>query len=426
MKTLIVGLGKSGLAAYELLEREGGEVIGVDDNPMIMLKAGKKVDANPQIAEFDQVVISPGIPPSNRYYKEALRLGKKVMGEVELAFSRLHQPAVAITGTNGKTTVTLLVEHVLKNCGRPACALGNVGIPISSHLKELQPNEIVVAELSSFQLETLTQLVFDAGVILNITPDHLDRYDSMVQYAKAKCQLQKLIKQEGAFWIHQTIADEYGALLKPGFKTYGSNAKSDFWTDRCTLREGNKIVGELPMYYQDAGLHESENVLAAYLICRTFGIESAPFMQAVASFKKPAHRIEFVASIGGVDYINDSKGTNIDATMKAVEMMRGPVILIAGGVDKGASYQPWISCFKGKVKHMIVIGQAASKMEDQLAKEVQMTKVATLNEAVNFAKAEAKAGDKVLLSPGCSSYDMFRDYVHRGEEFKRIVKGEKG
>jgi UDP-N-acetylmuramoylalanine--D-glutamate ligase len=425
MKTLIVGLGKSGLAAYELLEREGGEVVGVDDNPNVMAKSGKRVNANPRLEEFDQVVISPGVSPTHRLYKEALRFGKKIIGEAELAFSRLHQPAIAITGTNGKTTVTLLIEHVLKACGKLACALGNVGTPISSYLKELQPHEIVVAELSSFQLETLNQVVFDAGVVLNITPDHLDRYDSMRQYAKAKCQLQKLIKPKGTLWVHQAVADEYGDLLEPGFRTYGPNSKSEFWTDRQVIREGDKVLAELPMHYQDAGSHESENVLAAYLLCQTFGIEGLSFTKAVASFKKPAHRIEFIDSIGGVDYINDSKGTNIDATMKAVEMMTGPVILIAGGVDKGATYQPWISCFKGKVKHMIVIGEAASKIEEELGSEFPMTKVATLDEAVHLAKAQAIAGDKVLLSPGCSSYDMFRDYVHRGEEFRRIVKGEK-
>jgi UDP-N-acetylmuramoylalanine--D-glutamate ligase len=414
MKTLIVGLGTSGRAAYDLLKREGDEVAGVDDDET------KTIDRNPNVASFDRIVISPGIPPTNRYYQEALQLGKEIIGEAELALCRIHQPCVAITGTNGKTTVTLLIEHVLKAGGKKARALGNVGTPLTSYLKESSPDEIVVAELSSFQLETLKTAVFDVTVILNITPDHLDRYSSMEEYAKAKCHLQKLTK--GTCWVHQDVAEEFGSLLAPGYQTYGSDPRCAASTDRAALKVGEMVETVLPIRYRKWGKHESENVLAAWVVCRHFEIAPEVFLTALETFRKPAHRIEFVGTFDGVDYFNDSKGTNIDATMKAVERMTGQVVLIAGGVDKGASYQPWKKCFEGRVKDVIAIGEAAPKILEELKPEYRVIIVSTLKEAIELAQSLAKSGENILLSPGCSSYDMFRDYVHRGEEFKRIIQ----
>lgn len=417
MKTLVIGLGKSGQAAYELLFREGDEVVGVDDNAALLEKLaleGKKVEQDPAVEQFDRVILSPGIPPANKFYAKAKSLGIEIVGEAELALSRLKQPCAAITGTNGKTTVTLLCEHVLKASGQKARALGNVGTPLTSYLLEQDPEEILVIELSSFQLETMQSAVFDVGVILNITPDHLDRYTSMEEYALAKCRLQDLIKPTGSFWVHESIPREFNGVLKSHYETYGWDGKS-----------GEKIATILPSRYSNLGYHEKENVLAAWLICKKFGVDPETFRAAVETFQKPAHRIEFVTSIDGVDYFDDSKGTNIDATMKAVDAMTGKVVLIAGGVDKGSSYEPWKKVFAGKVKKVIALGEAAAKIARELQPEFEVEIVPTLQAAVQQAKRQAGAGEVVLLSPGCSSYDMFRDYAHRGDEFKKFVLEER-
>jgi UDP-N-acetylmuramoylalanine--D-glutamate ligase len=422
MKTLVIGLGKSGRAAYDLLLQEGGQVVGTDDKADHLKKLGSEglcVQEHPRVEEFDRVILSPGVPPTHPLYRKAVELGKEIVGEAELALSRLRQPCIAITGTNGKTTVTLLTEHILKMSGCKARALGNVGTPLTSYPGE--PQEIIVVELSSFQLELMKTSVVDIGIILNITPDHLDRYTTMKEYAKAKCRLQDLMKGAEDFWVHQTVVQDFGNLLNPNYQTYGTDSKCTCWIDRTALKSGEKIETILPIRYRDMGDHESENVLAAWILCKKFGVSSAAFLAALETFKKPAHRIEFVANIDGVDYFNDSKGTNIDATIKAVEAMTKSVILIAGGVDKGSSYAPWKKSFAGKVKQVFAIGQAAAKIAQELRPEFEVEIVSTLQEAVECSRSRAKFGETVLLSPGCSSYDMFKDYAHRGDEFKKFV-----
>ncbi len=420
MKTLVIGLGKSGRAAYDLLLKEGHTVVGTDDNSDLLNKLeGINVQTHPRVEEFDLIVLSPGIPPTNPLYIKAVELGKEITGEAELALSRLHQPCIAITGTNGKTTVTLLTEHILKTSGLKARALGNVGTPLTSYQGE--PQEIMVVELSSFQLELMKTPVVDIGIILNITPDHLDRYTTMEEYAKAKCRLQNIMKSPGSFWVHQTVVNDFKTLLKSNYQTYGTDRQCRSWTDKAALKSGEKIETILPIRYRSLGNHESENVLAAWILCKKFGVNSAAFLAGLETFKKPAHRIEFVATLEGVDYFNDSKGTNIDATMKAVEAMTKDVVLIAGGVDKGSSYAPWKKSFAGKVKQVFAIGQAAAKIAQELRPEFEVEIVATLQEAVECARSKAKSGETVLLSPGCSSYDMFKDYVQRGDEFKKFV-----
>jgi UDP-N-acetylmuramoylalanine--D-glutamate ligase len=425
MKTLVIGLGKSGRAAYDLLLQEGDLVVGTDDNADLLKKLaseGIEVNPYPNVEEFDRIIASPGVPPTHSLYIKAVEIGKEIIGEAEFALSRLKQPCIAITGTNGKTTVTLLAEHILKESGLQARALGNVGTPLTSYAGG---QEIMVVELSSFQLELMKTPIVDVGIILNITPDHLDRYTTMEEYAKAKCRLQDLIKPEGTFWVHQHVVEEFKSLLKQNYQTYGANCNCTYWTDRTALKMGEKIETILPILYRDLGDHESENVLAAWILCKKFGVSSAAFFAGLETFKKPAHRIEFIASINGVDYFDDSKGTNIDATIKAVAAMKGQVVLIAGGVDKGSSYEPWKKIFAGKVKQVIAIGHAAAKIAQELKPEVEVEIMPTLQDAVECARNRAQAGMSVLLSPGCSSYDMFRDYAHRGDEFKKFVLEER-
>lgn len=435
MRILILGLGISGRAAAELLLSRGDAVTGVDKSTELLsshpdiqrLKERGLVaihdSAMLNVREFDLFVPSPGVSPLHPLYAKAEKEGVKIIGEAALALAGMKQPALGITGSNGKTTVTLLVTHVLNQSGKKAKALGNVGEPLSTYFVHPDLEEIIVTELSSFQLETMGERVFSGGMILNITPNHLDRYSSMEAYAQAKCRLQWCIKRGAPLFVHEHALREFGSFLdRKNLFTFGMNPTCDFWTDKCKIYAKSEPVEYLlPARYRELSEHESENALAAWLLVRLMGVPFDRFVQALESFCKPPHRIEFVKKIGGVSYFDDSKGTSLDATMKAVQAMRGPVILIAGGVDKGASYTPWVPLFQGRVKKILVLGQAAPKMVRELGGAFLVEMVDSLGEAVATAHHEATQGDCVLLSPGCSSYDMFRDYAHRGEEFKRCV-----
>ncbi|MCX6990856.1 MAG: UDP-N-acetylmuramoyl-L-alanine--D-glutamate ligase [Chlamydiae bacterium] len=433
-KLLVIGMGVSGRASAELLLARGSTVIGVDTNAEALASLqeiqsleGRGVfvfsDKEPiDISSFDEIVISPGIPSTHPMIEQARRCNIPVIGEAELAFRQLKEHrAVAITGTNGKTTVTLLIEHVLNSSGYKARALGNIGSALSKFLQLLEPGEIIVAELSSYQLETMTTRVFDAAVLLNITPDHLDRYDSMDQYAAAKCRLQGCLKTAAPFFVFSQAAKDFGHLISDHFTTFGEDLSSNFWTDGHVVKESESVEFFFPKEFDSSFKHDSLNALAAWALCKTLGVTKEQFCQALVTFKKPAHRIEFVGLIDGVAYYDDSKGTNIDATLQAVAAMKGPVFLIAGGVDKGSSYLAWKEPFHNKVKEVFVLGQAAEKIRKELGPFFKVTSVGSLSQAIDLAASSALAGDVVLLSPGCSSLDMFRDYAHRGEEFQKCV-----
>lgn len=406
---LVLGLGVSGRAAAERLLREGYAVIGVDDqigeDPIKdLISKGMKRGDEIDWPSISLLVVSPGISPKHRIVQSAIDHGVEIIGEAELGLRQIKQPVVAVTGTNGKTTVTFLVEHILNASGVKAKALGNVGTPLSTY--QADPDEVLVVELSSFQLETLSTPVIDAAVLLNITPDHLDRYASMEEYAKTKCRLQSLVKPQAPFFVSHQVVERFGNCLKPGYQVY----------------ERESVESFLPLKYRELGKHEWENAAAAWALCKRFGVLPEQFCQGLESFQKPHHRIEFVAEIGGVLFYDDSKGTNIDAVIQAVNAMKGPVILIAGGVDKGASYLLWKEVFQGKVKRIVALGQAAPKMNAELNPFFEVDMADSLSSAVEIAQASAVKGDRILLSPGCSSYDMFRDYAHRGEEFQRKVR----
>ncbi|MGE0669443.1 MAG: UDP-N-acetylmuramoyl-L-alanine--D-glutamate ligase [Parachlamydiales bacterium] len=468
-RALVLGLGVSGRAAVELLLAQGYHVIGADDKAEPeqfndLISRGMLLQSDPEAIEWAQInlfIVSPGISPMHPLYQAALLHQIEIVGEAELSFRNLSQPAVAITGTNGKTTVTLLVEHILNASGVKAKALGNVGSPLSVYALNPDPGSVIVAELSSYQLETMTTPVFDAAAILNITPDHLDRYSSMEEYAKAKCRLQDLLNPGSPFFVSKQVACQFAHLLKPGYIIYthrdsflgnfakagapdfdsakqaisegdmadaaetkggdvreGKNPKNEL---RCVYTASERIEEILPPEYRELGEHDIENAMAAWALCKPFKITAQQFRKGLSTFTKPHHRIEFVATIDGVHFFDDSKGTNIDAVIRAVQTMKGPVILIAGGVDKGASYLAWKEVFSGKVKRIIAIGQAAPKIFQELNPFFEMEIVDSLLAAVKASAVHAVKGDHVLLSPGCSSFDMFRDYAHRGEEFQRTV-----
>jgi UDP-N-acetylmuramoylalanine--D-glutamate ligase len=405
----------SGRAAAAFLLSQGKNVVATDKNTELfsthpeilrLKELGLRCEQEIEWESIDLVVVSPGVSPEHELYREARKRGIEVVGEAELALRHFKQPLLAVTGTNGKTTVTLLLEHILKAAGLKAKALGNVGDPLCSYLLHSDPEEVIVVELSSYQLETMESRVFDAGVILNITPDHLDRYSSMEEYARAKCRLQLSLKEGAPLWVHSSVKKEFGHMLH--------------WNPLSTF-DREKIEPLLPFRYREMGKHETENAQAAWALLKGMAIPELLFTKALDTFKKPSHRIEWIGCWGDVSFYDDSKGTNIDAVVRAVDAMKGKVILIAGGVDKGASYLLWKEPFQNKVKEIITIGEAASKIENELKPFYKVRRAETLQCAVRMAAESAKKGDSVLLSPGCSSFDMFRDYKHRGEEFQRCV-----
>jgi len=436
---LVLGLGLSGQAAVSFLLRRGARVVGADS------KIGKLVEdasiaelcaegmkaihdgASCDINEFDLLVVSPGIPTTHPYYQEALRLGVEIIGEVELACREIKKPCVGITGTNGKTTVTSMIAHILNHSGKKARALGNIGTPLTTAIDQEIDADIYIIELSSFQLETLHTRFLDCAVILNITPDHLDRYASMNDYAQAKINIKNNLKVGGKLFLEERCLSDFSSqFTEEHYFNYGYDSMCYMHTDLERMFLDGKSVCTLPQSFQHKRSHEVENLLAAFLLCTEMGITSDQFLDGFKTFKKPSHRIEFVTSIDGVEFYDDSKGTNIDAVIRAVESLsklsvKENIILIAGGVDKGAPYTPWLDVFKGHVKAICAIGQAAPKMHNELKSQFQIKIHENLDAAVQHAFSLAKRGDIVLLSPGCSSFDMFKDYAHRGQEFQRIV-----
>ncbi len=398
-KVLVIGYGVSGRAAAGLLQRQGIDVIAVDKKPELGVLPDT---ANVSFEEIGQVVLSPGVPSTHPLVQKALQRGIEVIGEIELGFRQIKNRCFGITAANGKTTTVLLTTHILNSAGKKARALGNVGDPISAYVPD--PEEILIVELSSFQLESLTSRCLDVGMVLNLTPNHLDRYGTMQAYVAAKARIRNCIKEGGALFISRQVEVEFGPFF-PGAENFE--------------KEVDLING---LSYTKLGMPSKQSVQAALLLCKRCGVTDADFLRGLETFQKPPHRIEWVAEIDGVSYYNDSKASNVQAVMHAVERLEGPIVLIVGGLHKGSSYLPWIA-FRGKVQQIIAYGQAAPLMELELASALPFRKVDRFAEAVQEAKIEAKEGDTVLLSPGCSSYDQFPSFEHRGEEFKRLVRG---
>jgi UDP-N-acetylmuramoylalanine--D-glutamate ligase len=400
-KILVIGYGVSGRAAAAFLRKQGHNVIVVDKKggPGILLDT-----PDLPLHDISQIIVSPGIPPSHPLLTKAKALGIEVIGEIELAFRHIKNPCFAITGSNGKTTTVLLTTHILNNAGKKARALGNVGESLTGYLLDADPNEILVIELSSFQLETVEARCLDAALVLNITPNHLDRHPSMQAYAEAKARIQHCLKPTGKLYISHQVHRDFPSLF----------------SDAEIFEKDVDLINGLS--YMQLGMPSKQSVQAAYLICTRCGVTNAEFLRELETFRKPAHRIEWVAEIDGVSYYNDSKSSNVHSVMHAVGRFVGPVVLIVGGVHKGSSYRPWIESFHGKVKALIAYGEAAPIMEQELGEIFPFYKVEKFAEAVQRARIEAKAKETVLLSPGCSSYDQFQSYEHRGEEFKRLVK----
>jgi UDP-N-acetylmuramoylalanine--D-glutamate ligase len=429
-RVVVAGMARSGMAAAELLIDEGAVVIAVDQNPVTnkhLAELGLVVQPQTEsvFAGADLIVLSPGVPADLTEIEAARRSGVHVVGDLELASWFLQGPIAGITGSNGKTTTTALTGHIFKSSGIPVQVGGNIGTPPASLVKTSRADQWNVLELSSFQLETIQSFRAGIGAALNVTPDHLDRHYTLERYSAAKARLFEN-QRPGDFAVLN--ADD------PGTRAYSaSGAAKVFWFSSTgkyppgAWIQGNLIMleGEPLMATPEVplrGRHNLENTMAAALIARLAGVSNEKIRAAAMSFPGVEHRLEFVRELGGVAWYNDSKATNVDATLKAIAAFPGKLWVILGGKDKNTDYSPLREPLREKAHAALLIGAAAGKIENQLRGSTPLIACGTLAAAVTEARARANQGDTVLLAPACASFDQFENFEHRGREFKRLVK----
>ena len=442
-KVLVFGAGISGIGAAGLLEANGADVILYDGNEKLdpaSLKEqlGEKIGAAvltgklPQetITSLDMAVLSPGVPTDLPVVLAMKEAGVQVIGEIELAYQFGKGDVLAITGTNGKTTTTSLLGQIMKQAREEVYVVGNIGNPYTAVAGQMTEQAVTVAEISSFQLETIREFRPKVSAILNITPDHLNRHHTMEAYIEAKENI-AVNQTEDDFCIlnyEDRLLREFGENLRAKVLYFSSQRKLE---EGIFLEDGGIVlclngqketichVDEL----QILGTHNHENVMAAAAMAYVYGVPAQTIRKSVLSFGGVEHRIEYVAEKNGVAYYNDSKGTNPDAAIKGIRAMKRPTVLIGGGYDKDSEYTEWIESFDGKVKKLILLGQTREKIARDAEKcgFTDYVFADSFEEAVHMAVQEAVSGDAVLLSPACASWDMFPSYEVRGDKFKEIV-----
>ncbi len=439
---LVAGTGKSGIAAVNLLKGKVRRIIVVDGNKELdraqtEAKIGNGADcrlilgepSDDELKAVDIAVLSPGVPLDSPLAVKLRKAGVSIWGEIELAYLFSRGKVFAITGTNGKTTATALTGEILKSHFKDVFVVGNIGEPYAGSAALMEDDSVTVAEVSSFQLETVCRFKPDISAILNITPDHLDRHHTMDSYIEAKARIAAK-QDEGDVCVlnyEDARLREISKKIRADVFWFSSRQK----LERGIWLEDGQIVYKdrerVPICHVDdmrlLGRHNYENAMAAVAIAMRAGVPVEKIRTALREFKAVEHRIEFVREADGISYYNDSKGTNPDAAIKAVEAMTAPTVLIAGGYDKNASYDEWISSFEGRVKCLVLLGETADKIALAARKAGfdSVIKTKSLKEAVEAARGQAKPGDAVLLSPACASWDMFIDYVERGNVFKELV-----
>ncbi|HVN24386.1 MAG TPA: UDP-N-acetylmuramoyl-L-alanine--D-glutamate ligase [Syntrophorhabdales bacterium] len=434
-RVLVVGLGKTGVSLVKFLGSLGKKVTVTDLKSKEQLTASlADLNGTPYVGHFgshikddfvdhEMILVSPGVDTNLSFLAEARARGARVIGEIELASRFIKEPIIAVTGTNGKTTTTTLLGQVFTAAFKDVFVGGNIGKPLIDYVLKGQKARFVIAEISSFQLETVEQFRPHVAILLNITEDHLDRYASFEEYAAAKWRL-----------FENQSYDDYAFLTAELSGRKKLKARSFYFSTRMSLPEGAfldgdalvvRLSGQEFRYRRDlsplVGIHNSENLLAVLLTCHIYGIDRPMIEQALKKFKGLSHRMEFVREKNGIRFYNDSKATNVDATRRALESMTNRVILIAGGKDKGGSYKT-IAELSDRIKGLVLFGDAREKIAKELASYMPTEVVAGLSEAVEKAFAMAASGEAVLFSPMCSSFDMFKDYKERGDKFRRIVE----
>jgi UDP-N-acetylmuramoylalanine--D-glutamate ligase len=445
-RVLVVGLGKSGVASALFLKAHGARVTVSDTKSgdelrneiPVLLDHGITVETGGHgertFRGQDLIVVSPGVPVDAPLLAHARSVGEAVIGEIELAAQFLPGSIVAITGSNGKTTTTTLTGEILTAGGLLTLVGGNIGTPAISLAERAKPQSVAVLEVSSFQLETIQTFRPKVAVVLNVTPDHLDRHRTFEAYVDAKarifenqrgddfavlneddptCVAMAARTRAQVFWFSRQKEVKQGAWVRDGNILFRDGTGLQKKAQREIM-----LVSEIPL----KGAHNLENVLAAVCAGALMGCAPEKIRQAVRDFKAVEHRLEFVATIRGVDYYNDSKATNVDATIKALESFPANIHLILGGKDKGSDYSVLNELLRQRVKRVYTIGAAAAKIESQI-KNIEVVHAETLENALRKANAVAEAGDVVLLAPACASFDQFKNYEQRGQVFKEIVRG---
>ncbi len=439
-RVLVVGLARTGVATALFCAERGARVAATDTRSAdelgdcvsklrdagVQLQLGGYSDAILHGQEL--VVPSPGVPADAPLLIHARDLKITVWSEIELASWFLHGRLIGITGSNGKTTTTTLVDHILRHAGFATVLAGNIGTPLIAQANKTAEGTVTVAELSSFQLELIETFRPSIAVLLNLTPDHLDRHKTFSAYAAAKARIfENQIEEDAAilnlddaasreivpsrpqvFWFSRKTNVEQGAFVSNGKLIFRRNNEEEEILNCAEI--------SLP------GAHNLENVLAATIAARLAGVQSPQIAEAVHSFAGVEHRLEFVAEIHGARYYNDSKATNVDATLKALEAFPGRIIVILGGKDKASDYSPLRELLRERAILALLIGSVAEKIERQIAGSVAIERAGTLERAVQIATCTAQPGDVVLLAPACASFDQFQNYEHRGRVFKELVR----
>ena len=439
IRALVIGLGRSGKAGAEALVKMGAEVDVYDGNEDIeKVEWAASIGAEASFGErpanvkgYDMLVLSPGVPKDRDYVLEAEADGAEIIGELELAYRYGNGSYYAITGTNGKTTTTTLVGEIFKAAGLPTEVVGNIGVAVMTRAMDVSPETCMITECSSFQLDTTKEFKPVISALLNVTPDHLDRHKTMENYAHAKA---RVFANQGPdeYFVYNDDDELVKSLTKEcRARLIPFSSRRELTTSGAYVKGGDIVVRDRKFIFvicrADAlkipGQHNLENALAAAAIAYFAGIKIDVIAHVLKTFKGVEHRIEDCGTVNGVKYINDSKGTNPDAAIKAVLSFRN-IILIAGGYDKGASFDEFIAGFDGRVKSLVLMGVTAPKIREAAEKagfkDIHMVK--DMKEAVKTSTELASEGDTVLLSPACASWDMYKKFEDRGDDFRNCVK----
>ncbi len=435
-KISVLGMARSGLSAADFLSRQGARVTLFDNKTLEQLKErATLVPENVTVCygssvphkDSDLIILSPGIDIASPDLDEAKQNGVEIIGELEMAFRFFNSPVIAISGTNGKSTTTVLIGDLLKEAGLDIAVGGNIGTPFSDLLAS-PPKDFAVIEVSSFQLETIRDFKPAISAILNLTPDHLDRHQTLEHYASLKKRLTEN-QQAGDVLVLNTDDERVVAMGNNSRARQARFSLTQNVEQGACVSNGTIVLNKNGVPREVISLdalplsakNQLENILAALTVADQASVPVEIMKRVIQNFKGLEHRIEWVRAVGGVDYVNDSKGTNLGALEKSLRGFDRPVVLIMGGQDKGGDFLTLKPLFKKRVKHMVLIGEARKKIRATLNGSFTYEDAGSMEEAVKVAQAHAESGDLVLLSPGCASFDMFRDYEDRGRQFKESV-----